>query len=181
MSAHDIAAELRRRLPGVGTKELHRLLYSCQGHRLSASGAPLFTETISPWDMGPVVGQLWRAEKDGERLTAGVELDEAHLNTIGYVVSRYGALSGYDLEILTHGEPPWREADIRREPGGSAEIEQRWMEEYCAGSARPGEEAQVPLDPVVVAAWLSGAADRRGAPAGVDDPAAIRARLAADA
>jgi hypothetical protein len=94
VSAHDVAAEIRRRLPGVPTKKLHKLLYYCQGHHLGTFGAPLFTETISAWDMGPVVGELWYREGRREPLPSGRELTEAQLNTVGYVLSRYGALTG---------------------------------------------------------------------------------------
>lgn len=38
VSAYEIAAELRKRLPGIGTKKLHKLLYYCQGHHLSTFG-----------------------------------------------------------------------------------------------------------------------------------------------
>src|SRR5947207_14369309 len=103
VSAHDVAVVLRERLPGLPVKKLHKLLYYCQGHHLAAFGEPLFGETISAWDMGPVVGTLWKQEKDGEpapvpaRAGAGVgvgaaRLSEAELNTVGYVVSRYGGL-----------------------------------------------------------------------------------------
>jgi hypothetical protein len=66
LSAHDVAAELRRRMPGLPTVKLHKLLYYCQGHHLADLGEPLFAETVTAWDMGPVVGELRRAEKDGE-------------------------------------------------------------------------------------------------------------------
>jgi len=65
--ARDVAAEIRRRLPGVGVKKLHKLLYYCQGHHLAAFGAPLFSQSISAWDMGPVVGELWHEEKRPHR------------------------------------------------------------------------------------------------------------------
>jgi len=41
-SAHDVAAALRDRLPGLPTKKLHKLLYFCQGHHLAVKGEPLF-------------------------------------------------------------------------------------------------------------------------------------------
>jgi hypothetical protein len=31
LSALDVATELRKRLPGVGVKKLHKLLYYCKG------------------------------------------------------------------------------------------------------------------------------------------------------
>ncbi len=57
-SAHDIASALRERLPGIGKKKLHKLLYYCQGHHLATFGRPLFSEQIYAWDMGPVVAAL---------------------------------------------------------------------------------------------------------------------------
>ena len=179
VSARDVAAVLRSRLPGLPTKKLHKLLYYCQGHHLAAFDEPLFTETISAWDMGPVVGTLWYEDKNGVPATppAG-DLDEGQLNTIGYVLSRYGALTGLDLENLTHSEGPWRRADEGRRPGTSSRIEQEWIRDYFTtlGAADdPTEEAR--LDSTAVTAWLRGAADRRAAPARPDDPEQLRARL----
>src|SRR5579859_3107573 len=88
VSAHDVAAVLRKRLPGVGIKKLHNLLYYCQGHHLATLGEALFGETVSAWDMGPVVGTLWKAERDGDAPPVDPHLGEAELNTIGYVISR---------------------------------------------------------------------------------------------
>src|SRR3712207_5542810 len=62
--AADVAAEIRARLGGVPVKKLHKLLYYCQGHHLAATGQPLFSESVSAWDMGPVVGQLWKSEQE---------------------------------------------------------------------------------------------------------------------
>lgn len=108
VTAHDVAAELRRRVRGLGVKKLHKLLYYCQGHHLAATGDTLFAETLSAWDMGPVVGRLWYEQRQGADPPALTEapLDEAGLNTVGYVVARYGGLSGSELERLTHGELP---------------------------------------------------------------------------
>jgi uncharacterized phage-associated protein len=52
-SANDIASELRKRLPGAPIKKLHKLLYYCQAHHLAAFDSPMFTESVSAWDMGP--------------------------------------------------------------------------------------------------------------------------------
>jgi uncharacterized phage-associated protein len=115
-SAADIAVTLRSRLPNLPTKKLHKLLYYCQGHYLATFGRPLFPEAVSAFDMGPVMGSLWHREKEPGSSSASMGLTEAELNTVGYVVNRYGALSGRDLEILTHHEDPWLRADLGREP-----------------------------------------------------------------
>ena len=83
MSAHDVAAVLRARLPGLPTKKLHKLLYCCQGHHLATFGEPLFGETISAWNMGAVVGALWYDEKSGHIPESPAQLGEAELNTVG--------------------------------------------------------------------------------------------------
>src|SRR5664280_2278327 len=61
-------------------------------------------------------------------------LDEAVLNTVGYVVSRYGALTGSDLERLTHSEDPWIDADSKRDKGGTIRIRNETMAGYFRGN-----------------------------------------------
>jgi uncharacterized phage-associated protein len=180
VSAYDVAAALRERLPGLRTKKLHKLLYYCQGQHLAAFGEPLFHERISAWDMGPVVGALWKGERADDVPPEPAGLGEAELNTIGYVVSRYGRLSGRELEILTHGEAPWRRADRDRRPGASSRIELDWIEEqFRSAAVADREDDPVPLDPTVVAGLVAGAQERRARPARLDDVDELRARLAA--
>jgi uncharacterized phage-associated protein len=159
VSARTVAAELRRRLPGLGTKKQHKLLYYCQGYHLAAFGEPLFRESISAWDMGPVVGQLWYEEKvdPSSPATTSEGLTEAQLNTIGYVVSRYGALSGTDLEHLTHSESPWRDADRDRRPHESVRIPEQALRAYFeASNGSEDDDATPPPDSQSVRSWLAG-------------------------
>ncbi len=175
VSAHDVAAALRERLPGLPTKKLHKLLYYCQGHHLAATGEALFAETISAWDMGPVVGTLWYLERSGEARPS-TQLSECQLNTVGYVVSRYGRLTGRDLEALTHSESPWRRANERRLPQTSSRIELSWIQEHFRVAAAPDED-EMQLDSADVAMWLEGAQARRGDDLRPDSRAEIAARL----
>jgi len=177
VSAREVAAELRKRHPGLPTVKLHKLLYYCQGHHLATFGVPLFTEWISAWDMGPVVGALWYAERSGHAVESGTPLDEAGLNTIGYVLSRYGALTGRDLYHLTHGEAPWRLADAGRSPGTSVRIPTTSIESYFRSAAGPDEDEEIVLDAAVVAEWLKDAARTRDATAPPDRPDELTARL----
>lgn len=176
VSAHDVAAVLRERLPDVPTKKLHKLLYYCQGHHLAVFGEPLFHESISAWDMGPVVGTLWKQEQQGEASADAAPLTEAQLNTIGYVVSRYGRLTGLDLEHLTHSEAPWQLANRDRRPGTSVRIGVESIRNYFTAAADSDDAAAA--DPDAVAAWLRDAGTRRDRPARPDEPEEIRARLA---
>lgn len=164
VSAHDVAAVLRERLPALGTKKLHKLLYYCQGHHLATFGKPLFSESIGAWDMGPVVDSLWRDEKYQYQPPPRTKLDEAALNTVGYVLSRYGALTGRDLEIMTHGEQPWQLADAARRQGLRAEINPDWIRDYFRTGGAPDDGVDdVPLDSAAVSAWLREAASRDSA------------------
>lgn len=170
VSARDVAAALRERHPGLPRVKLHKLMYYCQGHHLASFGEPLFTESLSAWDMGPVVGTLWFTEKEEGPARAGRELGEAELNTIGYVLSRYGALTGRDLQHLTHSEEPWRLADAGRAPHTSVRIESGWIERYFRTAEGEIDEDDVVLDAVAVREWLQDAGSRRDAPARPDDP-----------
>jgi uncharacterized phage-associated protein len=177
MSVHaaDVAAELRRQQPGVPTKKLHKLLYYCQGHHLAATGQPLFSETISAWDMGPVVGTLWYAEKEHGPTPATAELTESQLNTVGYVLSRYGRLTGQDLERLTHAEMPWQRANQSRLPGQSSRIEDDWLLHQFRDET--DEDVEPSFDSAVVTQWLTETAKGTTASARPDSYDAIRARL----
>jgi len=174
--ARDVAAEIRRRLPGVGVKKLHKLLYYCQGHHLAAFGAPLFSQSISAWDMGPVVGELWHEEKASEPAPEPAALDQAALNTVGYVLSRYGRLTGRDLEVLSHGEQPWQDADRRRTDAGkeTARISAEVMTQYFVADT----DDDVDVDAAELKALLAGAEERRRSAANrPDDLERLRRRL----
>jgi uncharacterized phage-associated protein len=177
VSAHDVAAVLRERLPDIKVKKLHKLLYYCQGHHLAQVDKPLFSEPISAWDMGPVVGRLWHQENEGETVPPRRELNEAELNTIGYVLSRYGALTGKDLENLTHGEAPWKLANNDREPRGSATIRLDWMKYFFQTEGAPGDDDDEPLDTADVRRWLAETTSQSPGPSRPDDLDRLRARM----
>jgi len=171
VSAHDVVAELRKQQPGMPTKKGHKMLYLCQGHHLAWYGEPLFAESIEAWDMGPVVADLWRAEKYGTPPPPRQELGERGLNTIGYVVSRYGSLTGTDLEILSHGQDPWRDADRHRQPRDAVRIEYDAMVRYF----RADHEETSP-GPEILAEVRRRIAAHPPVPDSIDDLEQLRAR-----
>jgi uncharacterized phage-associated protein len=156
-------------------KKLHKLLYYCQGHHLAHFGEALFREPIMAYDMGPLVANLWKAEKDGRPAPAPEKLDAGQLNTIGYVVSRYGRLTGTDLERLTHNETPWQQANENRPPGGSVRISQATIKMFFRAGGGPDPELPWPSAPDVQR-LTAGAEQRRARPGRADDVAALRAR-----
>ncbi len=58
----------------VSNLKLQKLLYYAQGHRLGATGEPLFSDPIQAWAHGPVVAEVYHAykeESDRPRRRAG--------------------------------------------------------------------------------------------------------------
>src|SRR4051794_35388337 len=178
ISAHDVAAALRDAIPGLPVMKLHKLLYYCQCHHLADLDEPLFSDTIPAWDKGPVVGTLWYAEKTGERLPPPRPLTNGQLNTVGYVVSRYGRLSGLDLQHLTHAEDPWQMADQNRPKGGRAGIQAVWMRDYFRNKANADDEDTPKFTRDQIAAFAAGGPPRSD-PGLVppDNPEAIKSRV----
>lgn len=177
VSAHDVAAALRERVPGLPVTKLHKLLYYCQGHHLATFGEPLFSETISAWDMGPVVGTLWKAEKDQEPVLGYARMTERELNTVGYIVSRYGRLSAGDLVTLTHNEPPWQMANQDRPSGTTKRIDPELIRDHFVARDREEASEGVPLDAEEVRQWLADAGQRYKEPGVPDDLDELRDRV----
>jgi uncharacterized phage-associated protein len=108
VSAHDVARDLRDRLPGVGTVKIHKLLYFAQGLHLGLTGEPIFTEPIEAWTMGPVVADFWRDEKRQRPLPDPRPLSASAVSVIDEVIRRYRDTSPQELIRLTHSDGgPW--------------------------------------------------------------------------
>lgn len=134
-SAHDIARELRNRLPHIGVVKMHKLLYYAQGHHLVMFGTRLFEQPIEAWANGPVVAALWADEKHGRGRPPADEVPGEALETIEYVVGRYGHLTGRQLIDKTHAEDPWRsvsESDdpaLAGDPRITDDVLRKWFEQ----------------------------------------------------
>ena len=105
-----VAAEIRRRRPGIGKARLHKLLYYVQGYHLAWRGTPAFDDNIEAWEKGPVVAPLWRTEKGGRSVESSEAPPELVCNVITYVLRRVGHCTGPQLIEATHAEAPWRDA-----------------------------------------------------------------------
>jgi uncharacterized phage-associated protein len=173
VSAHDVADELRRRLPGVGVVKLHKLLYYGQGWHLTWFGRPLFRERIHAWANGPVVRELWVDEKHERGRPRPRPVDGDLLETIDYVVDRYGRFSGKELIRFTHNEDPWRDVSESDDPSvvASPEISheamRRWFERDDERVAHVAEVDRLrrrrdvySLDPLPVTAGMEAAVAR---------------------
>jgi uncharacterized phage-associated protein len=115
LSAHDIARELRQRLPDAGDVKVHKLAYYCQGWLVAWAGQPMFAERIEAWTNGPVVADLWHDERRDRPSPPPQTPDDQQLAVIDYVVARYGRHTGRELVRKTHLEDPWRDVSESEE------------------------------------------------------------------
>ncbi len=166
-TAADIAAAIRRDLPGIGRNRLHKLLYLAQGHHLGTFARPLFDDPISAWDNGPVVATLWQQEQTGQRVGEPRGLTAGELTTVGQICARYGNLSRIDLETLTKNQDPYRQANQGRRPGEATRIDPASMATYFATVDVDDDEP--PIDAEWLKGFLARAAENADKPAQLDN------------
>jgi uncharacterized phage-associated protein len=139
-SVHDVAAAILERRGPMDTWRLQKLVYYCQAWHLVWEGRPLFPEQTEAWANGPVSRDLYRQHVGKFQVSdwpkgrsANLKPDE--ITTIDAVLKTYGDKSGHFLSILTHREPPWRDARIGLSEGerGNRVIPLGVMAEYYGG------------------------------------------------
>lgn len=97
--------------------KLQKLLYYAQAWHLALKDKPLFDERIEAWIHGPAVppvygafkGWAWRPIEDDPSVDA-IDLPSDVIDHLKEVMDVYGGMSAFDLERLTHSEPPWLNA-----------------------------------------------------------------------
>jgi len=109
VSAHDVAQELRRRMPDAGQAQLHKWSYYAQAWHLILTGAPLFGEEIEAYAHGPVVASLWKAERHDWPRPQPMPLDVTGHLVLDLVLETYGSWPAWQLKQQTHREGPWRD------------------------------------------------------------------------
>ena len=104
----------------IGSKKLQKLCYYAQAWSYALFDKPLFDGEFQAWVHGPVNKTLWDTFKDiAFRNITPKDFDERHIivnpmleDEVGFlerVWVTYGPFTGYQLEMLTHGEKPWIE------------------------------------------------------------------------
>lgn len=140
VTAHDVARALRERQPGIQRARIQKLLYYCQGWHLALFDEPLFDEPLEAWARGPVVPQVWRADRHGESVPPPVALPESGEYVVAFVLGRYGGTVGRDLIDQTHDELPWRDAWQR---GQNSPIDLETLQQHFAGEPETAQTVQV--------------------------------------
>ena len=113
----------------VSPKKLQKLVYYVEAWHLVHFDKSIVNEDFEAWIHGPVVPELYRELKKfgfNEIKIINDEFDSANqriseiakknklsnnqMELIFSVLNKYGSLSSFELEMLTHSEKPWLEA-----------------------------------------------------------------------
>jgi uncharacterized phage-associated protein len=118
VSARDVAQYILDRCGAMPAMKLQKLLYYCQAWSLVWDQVPLFPDRIEAWANGPVVPNVWQANRYEyivDRVSGGrsSKISSAAADTINAVLNHYGKKSASELSALTHSEAPWRDARNR--------------------------------------------------------------------
>jgi uncharacterized phage-associated protein len=140
-SVHDVAAYILAQQGETTAMKLQKLCYYAQGHHLAWDGVPLFPEPIEAWANGPVSHDLFEAHRGRFTLRGGdlpgdpdaLTADERA--TVDAVLDAYGPLSGHQMSVMVHREPPWTEARAGLAPGepGRRPLDLESMQQYFGG------------------------------------------------
>ncbi len=115
----DVAKMIISHFKKIDTFKLQKLVYYSQAWHLvwDEGGDPLFKDSIEAWVAGPVVRSLYEKHRDKYSITEteaswgnADNLTPSERETVQAVINGYGHLSGRQLSVLTHSEPPWRKA-----------------------------------------------------------------------
>ena len=92
--------------------KLQKLLYYAQGWHLALRRQRLFADPLEAWIRGPVVSSVWRAYRDFKWQPISTQPPDPKItpDTAAFlrnVYSAYENLSGFQLQEMTHREPPW--------------------------------------------------------------------------
>ncbi|MDA8586636.1 DUF4065 domain-containing protein [Rhodobacteraceae bacterium] len=132
MPVKDVAQYILEVNGPMTSMKLQKLVYYSQAWATVWDDDVLFDEKVQAWDNGPVVRELWEANK-GKFKVLDVEggesasLTDSERETIGRVLDFYGAKNAQWLSDLTHMEDPWKDAFAQ---GQNTEITPLAMSEY---------------------------------------------------
>jgi len=97
--------------------KLQKLLYYVQGFNLAIFGEELFDESISAWQYGPVVPNVYHEFKgygfnaiifNEGNTPEEIILEEEKEDIFHQVLREYGKYSAIQLMNMTHNEDPWK-------------------------------------------------------------------------
>ena len=96
-------------------KKLQKLCYYAQAWSLALKDKPIMNTSFEAWVHGPVSRELYNHYSGSGMLDLKPEafpkkFTTSELEILESVWETYGEYTGNTLEVLTHNEPPWRNA-----------------------------------------------------------------------
>ena len=121
----------------VTNLKLQKLLYYAQGWHLAIFNKPLFGDSIEAWVHGPVVPKVYQKYKKYRWQPIGSQPNNVSLSPqtkrfMQELLEVFLPIDAFQLERMTHREPPWIEARGSLEPDAIChnEISQERMQSY---------------------------------------------------
>jgi uncharacterized phage-associated protein len=133
--------------------KLQKLLYYCQGYHLGYFENELIPEDFEAWVHGPVCRKVYDEFKNTSTLHYDLEfkgpkislrqLTTEQKELIDEVLDVYSQYAGFELEIMTHKELPWKKARGNTPPFASSNenIDKRVMLNFFKEELNEHEEA----------------------------------------
>ncbi len=132
MSVKDIAQYILDSRGPMTSMKLQKLVYYSQAWATVWDDDVLFDEQVQAWANGPVVRELWEANKGRFKISnveggSSASVTPPQRDTIDRVLDFYGDQNAQWLSDLTHMEDPWMNAF---KEGQNSEISPQAMSEY---------------------------------------------------
>lgn len=134
-TARDVAQYILDQRGTMTSMKLQKLVYYSQAWSIVWDDDVIFPEPIEAWKNGPVVRDLWEANRNQFRVSRVANgnadaLSPSQKETIDQVLEFYGRRDAQWLSDLTHMEDPWKDAYPR---GQNTEITPAALGEYYSG------------------------------------------------
>jgi len=151
---HIITHYVNQKGDTVSHKKLQKLLYYVDAWHLVNFGSSIVDEDFQAWVHGPVIPELYQQLKEygfndlkvvndeyetvDEEIEAIIKknnINPDQIEFINSVLNKYGGLSSFNLELLSHSEAPWIEARNGYAPHQTCNvvIPKQRMQEYYSG------------------------------------------------
>jgi uncharacterized phage-associated protein len=150
ISAFDVAHYFLAKANSEGDLITHlkmqKLLYYAQAWYLVNHDKPLFKEQICPWNLGPVIPEIYHAFKKFSaspiiyEATGNEEslFTEDEKNYLDEFYSFFIKFAAHELVNMSHNEPPWKKAFQNKDDGISIDV----MKQFYSSMLKDDQEVK---------------------------------------
>jgi uncharacterized phage-associated protein len=112
--AHIVTHYVNQKGDTISPKKLQKLLYYVEAWNLVHLNTPLIEEDFEAWVHGPVLPSLYDEFDTPDDLVNAIivknKITDEQIELIYSVLDKYGSMTSFQLELLSHNETPWIEA-----------------------------------------------------------------------